>query len=103
MTGPGYQDSTLFRPAWPEGVIARYVTVGGATVDLSQHPHIDDDIELLDAIATCLGCTTSERFCETTPLWGSQDALAANTATARVWAQRHAETCRALPRPDGAS
>lgn len=88
---------------WPEGVIARYLTIGGATVDLTQRPRYIDDPELLDAVATCLGCETRERFNNEQPLWGSDDVLAGNTATARVWSQKHAETCRAMPRPDGAS
>lgn len=102
MTRPAHQNSTLVHTPWPEGTAARYLTVGGAYIDITQRPRYIDDPELLDAIATCLGCTTTERFNNTEPLWGSDDVLAANTATSRVWAQRHAEKCRAMPKPDGA-
>lgn len=64
---------------WPEGIVARYLTVGGATVDLQQ------DQALLH-FGHCTGChcyridSTNERH-------------------ARHQAQEHAEICRALPRP----
>lgn len=77
--------------------VARYLTVANAIVEITHRTRYVDDPELLDAVAHCLGCTTSERFNNTEPLWGSNDVLAANTATARAWAQKHAETCRAIP------
>lgn len=64
--------------AWPEGVVARYRTVGGGTVDLT-----DDDgpVRLL-----CSGC-------------GFGNNWAHDPSAGRRKAQKHAETCRALPRP----
>ncbi|GHJ18873.1 hypothetical protein [Streptomyces albus] len=69
---------------WPEGVIARYLTVGGAKVDVTdtdEHPE-----------AVCGGCpqtfTRNSRY-----ISGSLD-------TVHRWAQEHAEKCRALPRPE---
>ncbi|MTE20307.1 hypothetical protein F0L17_14560 [Streptomyces sp. TRM43335] len=76
---------------WPEGVIARYLTVGGATVDISQKPNSTA------ATATCRGCTRDhyDTFtCKVTP--ETQRAMALIVGK---WAQSHAETCRALPRP----
>ncbi|WP_030423265.1 hypothetical protein [Streptomyces sp. NRRL F-5065] len=69
-------------PAWPEGVIARYRTVGGATVDqidLGTDTYWRYEIQ-------CTGCPHKDDFME--------------ELSARQAAQAHAETCRALPRPD---
>lgn len=64
--------------AWPEGVIARYVTVGGATVDVSR-------TDTGDTISHCTGCG---------------DARFPNTELfIRSEANAHAGRCRALPRP----
>ncbi|URN11342.1 hypothetical protein LUW77_03365 [Streptomyces radiopugnans] len=71
--------STSTDTAWPEGNVLRYLTVGGATVDLyyigfdKPHP------------AACLGCGDS--------------ASEKDWQKAKNWAQSHAERCRALPRP----
>jgi hypothetical protein len=88
-------DETLTAP-WPADVVARYVTVAGATVDISAIEHSTSHS------ATCHGCKaqqlltgaslddyhTVEYITETT----EQDA--------RRWAQAHAETCRAMPKPN---
>lgn len=63
--------------AWPEGVIARYLTVAGATVDVRGGEH--------SASMTCLGC-------------GEGHASFGERRTHEL-AQGHAEKCRALPRP----
>ncbi|MFH8336939.1 hypothetical protein [Streptomyces sp. AM6-12] len=63
---------------WPDGVIARYLTVVGATVDLT---HTDKG----EPISYCTGCGDS-RF-------PNSEIYIRNEA------QRHASTCRALPRP----
>lgn len=91
--------TTAQRPtaeAWPEGVIARYLTVGGATVDT-----VDDSADSTRSICTGCGgdrlstynlldCATREEMRE--------DAR----RQARRWSQEHAERCRAMPNPDGA-
>lgn len=62
---------------WPDGVIARYLTVAQATVDVrgnSDH-----------ASMTCLGC--------------GQGYASFGEQRTRELAQGHAEKCRALPRP----
>lgn len=62
---------------WPEGVIARYLTVAGATVDIrggGDH-----------ASMTCLGC--------------DEGYASFGERRTRELAQGHAEKCRALPRP----
>lgn len=73
---------------WPEGLIARYLTVGGATVDLTARPDVDADAMQ----AECHGC---EVIVEHNG-WYNRDR---NTSDARTWAQVHAEKCRAIPRP----
>jgi hypothetical protein len=67
--------------AWPEGVIARYLTVAGATVDTTDNG--EDTYWRYDN--ACTGCTHKDGFLR-------EDA-------ARRDAQRHAEKCRALHRP----
>ncbi|MEV4783957.1 hypothetical protein AB0K53_00635 [Streptomyces tuirus] len=76
--------------AWPEGVIARYLTDAGKaladpsmTVDIRDHGSGDFD-------GRCHGC--GEMF-EDSP-YISNDMM-----TVRHWAQEHAEKCRAMPKP----
>ena len=64
---------------WPDGVIVRYLTAGGATVDLTGGGN-----------STCHRCTGCGA--------GSADYGEAER-TARRYAQAHAEKCRALPKP----
>ncbi|WP_326829653.1 hypothetical protein OIE13_05800 [Streptosporangium sp. NBC_01810] len=87
--------------AWPAGVIARYLTVGGATVDLTE------DHEVNRTEAACTGCPTRKGFGWTyqsgTHVDGTyheeeRSDLAAQKA--REWAQSHAEKCRAMPKPN---
>ena len=63
-------------------VIARYLTTGGATVDINQR-----------GLSRCAGCGSDNRA-----RWfggnGTTEALA------RDWAQAHAEDCRAMPKPE---
>lgn len=75
---------------WPEGVTARYLTVGGATVDISFADSSNGTCE-----ADCLGCGDSDWL-------GIWDQPANDEDQCRVWAQEHAEKCRAMPRPGGA-
>ena len=97
---------------WPEGVVARYLTAGGATVDLTivaqPYKHDDGIVGSRNAMrATCTGCDTSEDFSHwrihkgTWSSWDVQDPDAA-AQQARAWAQTHAEKCRAMPQPGDA-
>jgi hypothetical protein len=86
---------------WPEGVIARYLTVGGALVDVSHDMKLIDDTQPNLSIAHCggEGCKASHH-----ELWinyGYREDNGSRGADQEVgkWAQAHAETCRALPRP----
>ncbi|PYC80490.1 hypothetical protein C7C46_12355 [Streptomyces tateyamensis] len=81
-------------PVWPEGVLARYLTAGGATVDITRGSGVD-------FTATCLGCGDAQEcdHVSATCIGGPATALKANQGAAREWAQAHAERCRALPRP----
>ncbi|WP_328903264.1 hypothetical protein OHR86_28085 [Streptomyces sp. NBC_00441] len=66
--------------AWPEGVTARYLTVGGATVDITGGG---------DSTGyRCTGCPYRSG-----PYWTEQ--------LAHEQAQSHAEKCRAMPKPSG--
>lgn len=93
---PQQQPSPTQAP-WPDGVIARYLTVGGATVDLWYE---DGYVK-----AKCLGerCPWEDRQSTEVFIYDTDevrdkkidDALPG----AQYAAQSHAETCRALPRP----
>ncbi|MFF6829619.1 hypothetical protein [Streptomyces longwoodensis] len=81
---PTQQPSPAAQP-WPDGVIARYLTVAGATVDVSESaPATDDEVSRCDL--KCTGCPYED-----------SSRIADN---AHRLAQAHAETCRALPRPE---
>jgi hypothetical protein len=73
-----------FADPWPENVRARYLTVAGATVDLSRATAEGRGSWFV--VSRCLGCDASSNV---TPA----------ESAARHWAQSHAEVCRALPRP----
>ncbi|MFF2964256.1 hypothetical protein ACFVT1_36435 [Streptomyces sp. NPDC057963] len=70
---------------WPDGVVARYLTVGGATVDLTIRLTLPPSPEPFNG---------GEPVEEHTPETADEQA--------RAWAQSHAETCRAMPRPEAA-
>ncbi|MFI8279771.1 hypothetical protein ACIGBH_33705 [Streptomyces sp. NPDC085929] len=91
--------------AWPEGVFARYLTVGGATVDLTSRLNVMTPPEPFATLAACSGCPAAQEFSHWRLMWqleGGQDEEhhpAAADKDARAWAQAHAETCRAMPKP----
>ena len=99
-------NTTSAAQPWPEGVIARYLTVGGATVDLTRsNDPKDDDASQWDVTrSTCNGCgTTDAEAWNTRPytqLITITQAEKIATAETRKWAQRHAEKCRAMPKPE---
>jgi hypothetical protein len=70
----------------PEGVIVRYLTVGGAPVDVSRH--------IGGTTAKCTGCGKDR--------WGVTDVAVLPEDMMRSRAKFHAETCRAMPNPNGA-
>ena len=82
--------------AWPEGVIARYLTVGGATVDVRDFS--DEEA----AQAWCNGCDRYDTtdWPEDHPRFSPSCRMEHAADTARRWAQSHAESCRAMPRPE---
>lgn len=92
---------------WPEGVIARYLTVGGATVDLA---HIELNDEAKATQATCTGCRAVKRseWANHYHSYGTSNYVAfqdqnKGDCNAREWAQSHADTCRALPMPSAST
>lgn len=87
--------------AWPEGVIARYLTVAGATVDISHDMHLLTDTEPNLTIAQCGGEGCRERHVEkwSGHAFRNDNGSKSADAVASGWAQAHAEKCRALPRP----
>ncbi|MGQ4491060.1 hypothetical protein ACN6LM_002028 [Streptomyces sp. SAS_281] len=95
--------------AWPEGVLARYLTVGGATVEIVKQSGYTGAKHPTEHFITCGGCGDTH-FED----WGwspSHDEFGTgpqpdfdadgtySIAPARAWAQSHAETCRAMPKP----
>ena len=83
---------------WPEGVVARYLTVGGATVDITYTP--SEDLR-----ARCQGARCQWTSGATTEVsYGDSDETIVQRIDAALpplqWdAQAHAEMCRAMPRP----
>lgn len=81
----------------PEGVIARYLTLAGAPVDITHASHSSY------VIATCSGCgqddyTPTGGRASSTPeeeTWRVDQVLPESCG----WAQTHAETCQAVPAP----
>ncbi|MER7761329.1 hypothetical protein [Streptomyces sp. NPDC097619] len=87
-------------------LIARYLTVGTATVEVAETGPRDDNGFGRDTVSTCTGCRTVEtdRWNTTSysfsgePIHRSVTEAATNAeARSRQWAQRHAESCRAMP------
>jgi hypothetical protein len=87
-------------------VVARYLTVGTATVDVVEDPVFPSG----GAAAVCAGCAVrrSDMVTDSALDWfggsspdADREALAACVARMREWAQSHAETCRAMPRTSG--
>ncbi|GGZ82708.1 hypothetical protein [Streptomyces rubiginosohelvolus] len=79
--------------AWPENVIARYLADAGKaladptiTVDLSEDPDTISGV-----LGVCRGCGST---LANSSYYGHPDLI-----TGRHWAQEHAETCRAIPKP----
>jgi hypothetical protein len=111
-TTPAFQPVPAETAAWPEGVVVRYLTVGGATVDLG--PFDEDDGAMP---VECTGCgqnrwgtadpaevAKSTYLPELAPSredWDRQYAEQLARLDAKGWAQAHAATCRAMPRPVG--
>jgi hypothetical protein len=97
---PGLPEPSYAAP-WEPGVIARYLTVAGATVDVSHDMSLIVDTEPNLSIARCggEGCEAShhERWSD----YGYRTENGSKGADQEVgkWAQTHAEKCRALPRP----
>ncbi|TBO57525.1 hypothetical protein EYS09_22195 [Streptomyces kasugaensis] len=102
---------------WPEGVIARYLTVGGATVDITASvtedtPYVHDygngvtgrpqGCINLTLTTECTGCKENEEA-EYEGLFATALGRVLEShygRTAQRWAQSHAEKCRAMPRPE---
>ncbi|MFD6360176.1 hypothetical protein ACFWFX_10015 [Streptomyces roseolus] len=90
--------------AWPEGVIARYLTVGGATVDMTHQYNVLTPPEAYATLASCTGCPATSEHSHYRMVWGmtaqrEEHHPGAADRDALVWAQAHAEKCRAMPRP----
>jgi len=66
--------------AWPEGVLYRFPTLFGSTVDVTAAGVTPNWV-----VATCRACDA--------------DSLAGWRGKVNEWAQEHSAKCRALPRP----
>ncbi|MER6601161.1 hypothetical protein [Streptomyces parvus] len=95
--------------AWPENVIARYLTVAGATVDMFEESGYYIPTPPTQTRAHCNGCGEEQieewGFSIGAHEYGREQPADFDAngqwVTPRVhqWAQSHAETCRALPKP----
>lgn len=108
-------DTEQTATAWPEGVIARYVTIagtadGGRTVVELTETGPRDGKWASETIAKCTGCNEEQKETwETTVYYYGggegertvREAAEIAEVEARKWAQEHAEKCRAMARPEG--
>ncbi|MFJ1695683.1 hypothetical protein ACIOHC_11115 [Streptomyces sp. NPDC088252] len=106
------QNTHVFTEPWPKGVIARYLTVGGATVDLSTlrfttrytwkgRPYVSDEAREVEGFTwACGGCdATSSTSGRNHIRFDYGRYLPNERHEASEDANKHAEECRALPRP----
>ncbi|MFD7065916.1 hypothetical protein ACFV97_01615 [Streptomyces sp. NPDC059913] len=84
---------------WPENVIARYRTVGGATVDITHDTLYLYDTEPNVSTAQCGGCEAYSNEEWGPHAYRHDNGSSGADSDARQWAQAHAETCRAMPKP----
>ncbi|CUW31754.1 hypothetical protein [Streptomyces reticuli] len=97
---------TVQSTEWPEGVIARYLTIAGVTVDIKAIG-IDRQTSVgtvtdITITAYCQGCRqkdVSTYLGMDASTFGDDFFASSLGDAARDWAQAHAEKCRALPRP----
>lgn len=79
-------------------LVAKYLTVGGATVDITQVNDLDEPLHH----ASCTGCGTYHN-----EVWGlgyyagnRHSAAQGALHDTRTWTQDHASACRAMPMPE---
>lgn len=89
---------TTQQTAWPDGVIARYLTVGGATVDTTSAYAEPHEVAL---VCVCAGCSDSTTIYDGQwPEAPLSQRMEVALKHARKHSQEHAEQCRAMPRPE---
>jgi hypothetical protein len=81
--------------------IARYLTVGGGTVDLTHRLNALNPPTPISTVASCTGCSAAEERSHWVGVCVDIHQPDAADTAARKWAQSHAETCRAMPMPEG--
>ncbi|MFJ4329111.1 hypothetical protein ACIP3A_39210 [Streptomyces tricolor] len=86
--------------------IARYLTVGTATVEITETGPRDDDGFAATTVSSCTGCPASDTQSWNTVSYSFSNEEIHRSVTeaaenaevrARDWAQKHAEKCRAMP------
>jgi hypothetical protein len=79
-------------------VVARYLTVGGATVEVREADFTESTAA---ATAVCRGCTEQRTVRESFHPESTDGPSTCRWVEmgAGRWAQSHAETCRAMPQP----
>ncbi|MEU5222515.1 hypothetical protein AB0G55_07605 [Streptomyces toyocaensis] len=109
---PETTDTTETAPQTSSDVVMRFLTVGGATVELRSHtfrtrylakgrPYIGDGLHTVEGFRwECLGCETTGRPSPGSPF--DTDYLPNEREEARDHANQHASTCRAMPKPTAA-
>lgn len=80
---------------WPAGTLARFLTAGYGTVDVSR---VEGTVY---SVAVCSGCLETRKAYRTSEgcLGGRSFAVERNESVAKTWAQDHADRCRAMPKP----
>ncbi|WP_326739125.1 hypothetical protein [Streptomyces sp. NBC_01022] len=76
---------------WPKNIVARYLTdAGKALADPTITVDLSENSDESGVLGICRGC---ESTLDDSRYYGR------DLGAGRDWAQGHAETCRALPRP----
>ena len=90
---------------WPDGITARYLTVAGATVDISHDMSLITDTEPNLSIAHCggEGCEASHHERWSNYAYRSDNGSKGADREVGKWAQAHAAVCRALPKPEASA
>ncbi|MGS2645798.1 hypothetical protein [Streptosporangium sp. G12] len=111
FTFPRKPQAASSEPTWPADVLARFLTVGGATVDVQSvrfttrytfrgRPYVDAAREVDGFAWQCLGCDATGATDGSNPIQFDYGRYLPNERDlARREANAHAERCRAMPKP----
>lgn len=105
MSSSAQTTNAPFAEPWPEGVVVRYPTKGAEisglpiSVDIRHDEFSIYDTEPNITIAQCGGCPANHQEKWAKYAYRTDNGSSGADTEVSKWAQSHAETCRAVPRP----